>query len=115
MTGRFPSGLSGPHNTPGRLIMNNAFSGPDLTFDDIIASLKAAGEDTLGYEVTDEVGVMARLAQHSEARRRRELLNIVDVGDLMLNGDEQIEMLVSGLPFVDGVHTEVFGPKQNGK
>lgn len=60
----------------------------------------------------------AIIAWQGEYERReaaREKLGLVDLGQIMLEGVTPPKMLVDGLPFVVGVHTEMFGPKANGK
>src|SRR5262245_55340226 len=84
----------------------NVFEVRELRINDILASVNGEPESAM---------MLAYKQKREEREKAQELLGLVDLGEVMLNGVTPPEMLVDGLPFVAGVHTEMFGPKANGK
>lgn len=78
----------------------------ELRLNDLLALYD--GED-------DTANMKAWKAERDAETHAREQLGLVDLGAIMTKGVKPPEMLVPGLPFVKGVHTEMFGPKANGK
>jgi hypothetical protein len=52
--------------------------------------------------------------RHTEAEARRNAIGLVDLGEIMADGDTEPDMLVDGL-LVEGMHHLVYGKKESGK